>query len=128
MKTLITFALIMFVSASIPAVATPVNQPNAKVAPSTECFDFFRVHRQGPGISLSWSAATPGIAQFEIERSYDGEFFETVAAMGCSGTNTHKFNDNDVFPGTIYYRITAVKTNGTSEKSAVKTVRIVQRG
>lgn len=128
MKTLITFALIMFVSASIPAVATPVNQPNAKVAPSTECFDFFRVHRQGPGISLSWAAASSGISQFVIERSYDGEFFDVVAAMGCSGSNTHKFNDSDVFPGTIFYRITAVKSNGTTESSAVKTVRIVQRG
>jgi len=93
------------------------------------CFSNFRVHKQGKRtISLNWAVAAPDVSQFVVERSYDGEFFEEVNPVGFNGAGMYKYNDNDVFPGYIHYRIAAVKTDGTVEYSEVKTLRIVQRG
>ena len=127
MKTLITFAFILFVSVS-PAVATSSLSSSTIVKPPSGSFSFFRAHRQGPGISLSWAQGSSDVVEFVIERSYDGEFFDVIGGMECFGTRTHKFSDNDVFPGIIYYRVTAVKVNGTTESSAIESVHIVRRG
>ncbi len=127
MKTLITVAFVLLVSVS-PAVANPNYSSSTTVSPPSGSFSFFRAHRQGPGISLSWAQGSSDVVQFVIERSYDGEFFDVIGGMGSSGTRTHKFSDNDVFPGIIHYRVTAVKANGATESSAIETVRIVRRG
>ena len=127
MKTITAFVFLLLVTLS-PAVATPVYSFSATVKPPSGALSFFRVHRQGPGISLSWASASSNVVQFIIERSYDGEFFDVIGGMGCTGTNTHRFSDNDVFPGIIYYRVTAVKTDDTTESSAIETVRFVRRG
>ncbi len=127
MKTITTFVFLLLVTLS-PAVATPVHSSSATVKPPSGSFSFFRVHRQGPGISLSWASASSNVVQFIIERSYDGDFFDVIGGIGCTGTNTHRFSDNDVFPGIIYYRVTAVKVDDTTESSAIETVRFVRRG
>ncbi len=127
MKTITTFVFLLLVSLT-PAVATPVYSSYATVKPPSGSFSFFRVHRQGPGISLSWASASSNVVQFIIERSYDGEFFDVIGGMGCTGTNTHRFSDNDVFPGLIHYRVTAVKADETTESSTIETVRLVRRG
>jgi hypothetical protein len=93
------------------------------------CFDNFRAHRQGKaGIALSWRVASADIVQFVVERSYDADFFENAGTVNFNGSSSYSFKDNGVYPGRIYYRITAIKTDGSTETSAVEMVRIVQHG
>lgn len=127
MKTLITFLCLTLIC-SAPLLAEQLPAITVEQSPANQCFKFFRVHRQGPGVSLSWAAANSNVVSFTIERSYDADFYESITGMGCSGTGTHKYNDNNIFPGTIYYRIAALKTDGTTEYSTVETVRIVRHG
>jgi hypothetical protein len=95
---------------------------------ATSSFNYLRVHRQGKTISLTWSVNDPSILQFVVERSYDAEYFEEATTQNFNGASSYKFNDAGFFPGTIYYRITAVKSDGTTETSEIQSVRIVQRG
>ena len=133
MKTLISFSFLAFLLMASSSTIATQNELNAKTEfvsqGYNECFNYMRVHRQGKsGINISWSVSINDIDHFIVERSYDGEFFEPVNSCGFNGSSNYKMNDNNIFPGIIHYRITAVKTDGTSELSAVKSVRIVQRG
>ena len=125
MKTLVSYvALTLFVLTSSFTIDV---QQKANQHSTVDCFNYFRAHRQGKAVSMTWSVANPDVTSFVIERSYDNFFWETAGSMNSNGNASYKFNDSSVFPGTIYYRITAVKTDGTSECSPIETVRIVQR-
>ena len=118
------FAVLIFTSSY---VSSKINA-SAETTVKQNGFKQFMVHRQGTGVSLSWSVATSNVVEFRIERSYDGEFFDAIGSVGCNGSATHRFRDENVFPGTIYYRIAAVKLDQTMERSVTETVRIVKRG
>ena len=128
MKTLITIGFVTLVVLTSSAVGADVRPAYSKESRVTNCFNFLRVHRQGAGVSVSWAASGNDITQFMIERSYDNEYFEPVTEVPCSGSGTHKFKDDNVFPGTIYYRVVAVKADNSTECSPVESVRIVKRG
>jgi hypothetical protein len=120
MKMLI-FSAMLFIAAS--SFTTPIKIRTVSTT-TTGSFDFFRAHRQGKHSVLTWSVSTPDVAQFEIERSYDGQYFNDINIIpGSVGTVTYK--DETVFPGYIYYRITAHKTDGSTETSSVEVVHIV---
>ncbi|HEU0110349.1 MAG TPA: hypothetical protein VFQ73_05700 [Flavisolibacter sp.] len=127
MKTLISYvALTVFVLASSFTIDVQENL-NHK-ATTYNCFSYFKAHRQGKaGVGMNWSVASTDIVEFVIERSYDEEYFETAGTVGFNGATSYKFTDNDVYPGYITYRITAVKADGTTECSPVEKIRIVQR-
>ncbi len=93
---------------------------------SVNSFGAFNIHRQHNSAALSWIYNSADVSNFIIERSYDGTFFHTVDQVGVSNGHWNKFLDTTVEPGTIYYRITAVLNDGTSEQSAVETVKIVR--
>jgi hypothetical protein len=125
MKTLMTIAFLLFITVTTSAVATQL--PTGTPTVSASSFQSFRIHRQSSGVALSWEPSTSNVREFLIERSYDGEFFETINVVGCNGTTTHRFLDGNVFPGYIHYRITAVYADGSTEASPVQMIRIVQR-
>lgn len=93
----------------------------------TGSFKQFIVHRQGSDVALSWSVTTSNVVEFAIERSYDGEYFESIGSMPCNGTTTNHFKDVAVYPGTIWYRISAIKADQSVETSATESVRFVKR-
>ena len=125
MKTFISYAFVaLFFIGFASSFSTAAKFESTVLCKKTTGFDYFRAHRQANGAALSWSA--PDAVAFKIERSYDGEFFDEVATVEASAA-AHKFNDKDVFPGTIYYRVGAVKADGSVEYSDVATVRIVKR-
>ena len=76
---------------------------------------------------MTWAVSSSEIVQFVVEKSYDGEFFEPAGAVEFNGASSYKFIDNDVFPGYITYRVTAIKGDGTVECSPTEQIRIVQR-
>lgn len=129
MKTILTTVFVAFLAITTSAVATdaPKHTKTASVTQNS-CFNYFRAHRQAQGVGMSWAVGSGDVVSFVVERSYDGEYYEPVGTMGCSGGMQHRFVDSDVFPGIIYYRIQAVKADGTKECSAVESVRIVRRG
>ncbi len=128
MKTLLSYLVITALILTSSFTVNQQQQLNDHQS-TNSCFNNFRVHRQGKaGVSLNWSVTIPDIAGFEVERSYDGEFFEPINTVNFNGSSTYKYHDNGVYPGTIYYRITAVKSDGSKECSPVESARIVQRG
>jgi hypothetical protein len=127
MKALFSY---MAVAALIVASSFTVNkQKELNQQSVTNCFARFNVHRAGKAnIQLTWTVSSPDISTFVVQRSYDGEFFDDIDNVPFNGSSSYKSKDNGVFPGVIYYRVTAVKSDGTTECSPVETARIVQHG
>ena len=91
-------------------------------------FGMFMVHRQGNGVTLVWTVAFPGqVTGYVIERSYDGEFFESISELSGNNNSRCRFTDNNVYPGYISYRVKAIMQDGSVEESGVETIRIVSR-
>jgi len=126
MKTLISYvALTVFVLASSFTIDV---QQNLNQKPADNCFNYFRAHRQGKaGVGLAWAVSAADVNRFVIEKSYDGEFYEDATAVNFNGAAAYRFTDKEVFPGYIFYRIRAEKSDGTTEFSPVETIHIVQR-
>lgn len=127
MKALVSY---LAVAAMIVASSFTVSQQKQlnQAAPNT-CFGRFNAHRAGKSaIELTWTVSESGITRFQVERSYDGEFFDPVTTIDFNGTSSYKTKDTDFFPGVIYYRVTAVKSDGSTECSPVESVRIVKHG
>jgi hypothetical protein len=127
MKALVSY---LAVAAMIVASSFTVSQQKQlNQQTPTSCFGRFNVHRAGKAsIELAWTVSENGINQFQVERSYDGEFFDPVTIVNFNGSSSYKTKDADVFPGVIYYRVTAVKSDGSTECSPVESVRIVKHG
>ena len=92
-------------------------------------FSFFNAHRQGSNvISLMWRiSGSENVLGFHIQRSYDGEFFDPATELPCNGGKRFTWEDNNVFPGYIYYRLAANLSDGTTIYSEVQVVHIVQK-
>lgn len=127
MKALVSY---LAIAALIVASSFTVSQQKQLNQQSVNsCFTRFNVHRAGKAnVEITWTVSESGITQFVIERSYDGEFFDNLNSVNFNGSSSYKLKDLGIFPGIIYYRVTAVKADGTTECSPVETVRIVQHG
>lgn len=78
--------------------------------------------------SVNWgSSNSAGVAYFQIERSYDGEIFETIAEVAPTGSSSYRYRDITVLPGMISYRVTSVNLDGTSSQSPVEVLRLLRR-
>ncbi len=128
MKTLFSFLALAALVLTSSFTVNEQQQLNEQASATFNCFNFVRAHRQAKNVVINWSVNDPSIVQFTIERSYDGEFFDPAGGHAFSGSGSYKFTDLNVFPGMIYYRIVALKADGTTECSPVETVRIVSRG
>lgn len=127
MKALVSY---LAVAALIVASSFTVSQQKElNQDKATNCFSRINVHRNGKAdVAITWSVSSADITQFEVERSYDGDFYENVNTVNFNGSSSYKSKDTGVFPGVIYYRVTAVKSDGTTECSPVETIRIMQHG
>jgi hypothetical protein len=132
MKTLLLIAVTsMAVSGTsfIPAPQENKGQTASISTPSqSHDFSFFRIHRQGKGnVVLAWGVTSlNGVSGFSVERSYDGDFYDAINQVPCNGALKHDWKDENVFPGTINYRIACIMDDGSVHYSAVEQIRIVQ--
>ncbi len=131
MKSRFVSALFLFVlvasTSNLSAGVFPITK-TVPVQKLNSCFGSFNAHRQGKGITLTWTTAIPGdIDAFEVERSVDGEFYDVLASSSCDNNTRFKWTDEIVYPGFSYYRIAAHKKDGSVEYSAIEVVRIVSR-
>jgi len=126
MKTITISTLLL-----VLAIATSSFIVSRQVVPNTtegtQSIEHLRIHRQGKGVALTWTVSSSDAQRFNVERSYDGENFDVIHSVESNGASRYKYNDEDVFPGLIYYRITTVDANGLEENSAVATVTIVRK-
>ena len=134
MKTFTSIAMAVCVFASVAFTTTDSGEGvsrSSEVASSSRlagCFQRFITHRQGNGAALMWTVSKAAdIAGFEIERSYDGEYFDIIGDQPCNNVSTTRYNDTEVFPGFVYYRIKAYGNDGSVEYSTVSVVHIVKR-
>lgn len=128
MKTIpfiLFFAVLTVISSHFSSVLNAAEK--AQAAPAG-CFNDFKVQGQPRNVCLTWSVTTAEVKQFVIERSFDGDYYDTISAMNCNGTTTHQFADNNAEGKVVYYRITAVKSDATIEKSSVATLKTAQNG
>lgn len=128
MKTVTSiFCAVILTSAAIASPLPAKKQQAVTIAKFTNEFSRFNVHRQQKGVLLTWIFSDPNnVVSFQIQRSYDGEFYENAGEVPANGKNQYK--DNDVFPGHIYYRIAALMYDGSTIYSNVDVVRIVRNG
>ena len=81
------------------------------------------------GVKLNWATASElNSASFDVQRSTDGQSFQTIGTVGAAGNSTtpryYTFNDVTVFPGVKYYRLRQVDVDGTTAFSLVQTVSV----
>ena len=75
-----------------------------------------------------WTSGNPSdVESFEIQRSYDGEFFDNIGEVSCENNSRFNWKDTGVYPGYIHYRIAAVLKTGEKVYSAVEVIRVVSR-
>ncbi len=83
-------------------------------------------------VRLDWSTAQEfGNAFFTIERSSNGEDFESIGTRAGAGdsevVNNYFFLDNNPFLGNSFYRLRQTDFNGTSTLSEIKRVFIEEK-
>ncbi|MFN5335282.1 MAG: hypothetical protein ACK5BV_08860 [Bacteroidota bacterium] len=98
------------------------------VSSNAQVITHLRVHRQADDASVNWgSSNAAGVSYFLIERSYDGEIFETVAEVAPTGASSYRYRDITVLPGLISYRVTSVNLDGSSSQSPIEVLRLLRR-
>lgn len=90
-------------------------------------FLYFTAEKNSKGVVLQWSTASEtNNNYFVIERSLDGENFESVGQVKGAGNSsqilTYYFTDSEALQGTIYYRIMQVDYDGQYSYSPVRSV------
>ena len=125
-------ALVSYLAIAALVVAssfTAANQKQLSQQSVNNCFSRIKVHRAGKAnVEVTWNVNSADITEFVVERSYDGDFYENVSSVPFNGSSSYKSKDVSVFPGTIYYRVTAIKSDGSTECSPVETLRLMQHG
>ncbi len=84
---------------------------------------------EGDKVLLEWATAwEQDNNYFEIQRSTDGNRFETIGSVGGQGTsnsiNDYKFIDEAPFYGRNYYRLLQIDYDGTTDLSEVRSLII----
>ena len=131
MKTILVY-LVCFLS-FFSSFSSPLTNHNFKLSVAgsklyNEVFGKVHAHRQRNGVALTWYAInSENVTSFIIERSYDGTYFENINEVGVTSSTDYHYNDNQIFPGYLYYRIGAVMNDGTIQYSEIEMIRIVSR-
>lgn len=141
MKANIIFlsSAILFVqSSNIASPSFKLNAPNIQVAEAKNKpgshFSFFRAHRQGKGITLTWGLNTSEeIAGFTVQRTYEDPndpyaFWEDVSIIESNSSRSFKYTDTNALAGTTSYRVIAWTNGGDTIVSEVTAIRIMSRG
>lgn len=121
MKILPFIALFAVLISTSSYVSTKIG-----TAAKASAFKKFQLQHNGSDVSLTWAVSSINVVAFAVERSYDGTHFETIGSLDCKGTTPHKYNDIDVAPGTVYYRVAAVRADESVESSMVEATRVAR--
>jgi hypothetical protein len=129
-KTMSVFLIFLF---AIGSSFAKTSQPSPIVFASIKNhannqFGMFLIHRQGKDVAMMWTVANPGqVARYEILRSYDGEFFDTIKELPGSNGSRCRYTDCGVYAGYIHYKVRAIMQDESVVESDIETIRIVSR-
>ena len=92
-------------------------------------FNSFFVTRSNNNIVLNWSTAQESnSSNYEVQRSFDGSGWSTIAVMMGAGNSTtvqqYSFTDKNMTAAVAYYRIKQVDIDGHYEYSTVKSIKV----
>jgi len=81
-------------------------------------------------VDLKWTTSSEkDVSHFSVEKSLDGKNFSEAGIVLAIGNSSEKINYaftdiniNSTNPGTIYYRLRSIDTDGKSELSAIKMI------
>ena len=124
---------ILSMSSFAPGVEVP--NPTNQLTHSTQnsAFSFLRTHPNGKGITATWGMATASrCLEFSVQRTYEDPtdtyaYWEDLAIIPNNAKRSSSYNDKDVFPGIVSYRIVALFDDGSTETSEISSVRIRSR-
>ncbi len=121
MKTRVIILLFLFVTSQ--HISSNATLPSSSVS-STD-FLFFKAHRFGRDVSISWAYRNPLLVVFYyVERSADGVHFIPITDVMAYGEPWYRLRDRSVPAGGLtYYRITAFQHDGSIVYSQIQSVR-----
>ncbi|HJW17447.1 MAG TPA: G8 domain-containing protein [Flavisolibacter sp.] len=100
---------------------------NATPLPVT--FKAFNVSYKSGNVLVQWSTATEvNSDHFEIERSFDGNAWSSVAQLHAAGTSqsvtNYSFTDRAIGSGIVYYRIKEVDSDGRIAFTSIQSIKL----
>jgi hypothetical protein len=89
-------------------------------------FGSFTATLENENVFLHWTTLEEErVSHFEIERSQDGYYFETIGNTSCANNPTgtsYSFNDNKPLSGYSYYRIKAINWDGIPDYTGLAAI------
>jgi hypothetical protein len=89
-------------------------------------FSAIKASRQNNTIAVQWTVENEwNIAQYEIEKSVDGQHFtkvNTTEATGAANINFYSWADENPIPGDNFFRVKSIGQNGEEAYSRIVTV------
>jgi hypothetical protein len=87
----------------------------------------FSAEKSATGVLLKWTTATETSNDyFGVERSFDGNTWNTIATIKGNGTtqnvSSYQYADNNAISAIVYYRLKQVDADGQGEFSAVRII------
>jgi hypothetical protein len=77
--------------------------------------------------SLTWTTVNErNTLDFEVERSIDGDAFKTIGrviAKQSLNANSYSYTDDNIVPGTLYYRLKQIDLDGTATYSEIRSIK-----
>ena len=128
-----TAIVLLTALSTVSAESLPVKEKTPVAVQQNTCFTGFRTHRQGTGVTASWSVqTTEDIVGFSVQRTYEDPtdpyaYWEDLGVVPFNPTRSFTYKDLQVFPGTVNYRIVALLSDGNSVTSEISSVRIISR-
>lgn len=126
-------AAILSLSSFAPGVEVPSQANQLAYSTQNSAFSFFRTHPNGKGITATWGMATASrVLEFSVQRTYEDPTdiyacWEDLAVIPNNAKRSSTYNDKDIFPGIVSYRIVALFDDGSTETSEISSVRIRSR-
>ncbi|WP_347158155.1 T9SS type A sorting domain-containing protein [Pontibacter chitinilyticus] len=109
-----------------------INSPtDALVVPLPVELAYFNALRENGFVVLQWiTASEKDNLKFVVERSLNGTDFKAIGEVAGSGNSNqvikYKFEDKEILPQTVYYRLKQVDFDGTVTPSKVISVTAAQ--
>lgn len=101
-----------------------INASNFTSTPLPLVLTAFSGRQVGKEVQLDWHTADEsGVSSFQIERSLDGQEFETIGSTPAGTAGDHRYYDMAI-NGKIYYRLKAINEDQNVEYSNIIVVQV----
>lgn len=91
----------------------------------------FKITEEKNGVAINWSTTSEvNNYGFTVERSSDGNRFDSVSFIPSSGSSAHQYQYVDKYPasGEYYYRLKIIATTGQVNYSEIRSIRLSGTG